>query len=182
MSDLARKNHFSLKETRVTGQWTYKTLSLKVTFTSQGLLEIKTMKNRIPGQLFFWPDVEEPLPNLETLDPHGPQLAFELRQAFSGRPVDPQVPWRITGRDWYLEFYHQIRALPLGQLTELPKSVNVNNERQDFQEILKAFRRCRLAPLVPLHRVNITMVKCPRFPLGKYWREFLLRQEKIILG
>jgi hypothetical protein len=160
-----------------TSQWAFRSLLLKITLTSKGVLAIKLEGKDLLGQLYLWPDVEEVLPELRLINPFGAALADELSKIFTGQTIPITVPWVIKGPVWYEEFYHQLRKLPSGRVTEVSRGLPLKGGFRDENQLLTAIRQCRLAPLVPLHRIKLTGVKTFRFSLGKFWKEYLLRQE-----
>jgi O6-methylguanine-DNA--protein-cysteine methyltransferase len=162
----------------VSARWTHLEWSWLVQMTRDGVRMITQDGDFDPTQMVMWPDPDHP--RLVTVKPYGQRLAYELHAAISGSPVKPEVPW-VPDRpscSWHVDVYRELLRLPPGQVTDLFAVVCYHRWPHTKKTILQAVRECPLAPLVPLHRVASSQQQRIRFPWGRWWRDYLLEQER----
>ncbi len=164
----------------VVARWTYLEWSWLAEMSSKGVHLIAHEKDYDPGQMVMWQDPDHP--RLTTVKPHGQRLAYELHAAISGSPVKPEVPWVPDRPAWHVEVYRELLRLPPGQVTDLFAVVSAHRWPHTKKAILQVARECALAPLCPLHRVASSPQHPIRFPWGRWWRSFLLEQERQVVS
>ena len=159
-------------------RWVFCDSALLVDLTPRGVRSITLDREFNPAQQLLWEGVEIRVPVLDEVEPYGRRLAFELGQVAAGRSAEPCVPWVPDRPDWHVRLYRHVRQLPPGQLSDMSGKLELDGVIRDQRSIVRALRKCPLAPLVPLHRIRSIEVARIPFPWGKGWRDYLLRQEK----